>query len=444
MNELSMAIVVMAAVTGLYALENLDKGKGACDLNLEVIYEMDFEEPVVDVIFDTATVTIEEAKRMGWKEEVFRDVGTSGKVTVFYPKVLFISADGTLSYDPLDNSKKMTEMRFLSKDGNLLKKVIVRSGAERVIYSENGRYILRTWITDEDYPERMGGTLYKSDGSVLWEKSENTPVEVSNEGYVIAVWPFCSPEEPAEGHIFYDPSGKEIARIINPLKDKPRGYTAAKFSSSGEYAVIGYTDFAKTVIFLVGKEGNVIWQKEFDWRSYASNDMDIIENIGLIGIYDEGGPNVFFIDWNGDLRWASPLEIRGNINVKSSRDNMKAYVISSNGYVWCIDRLRGNILWEHIEEWATNPQFAEKRMSWEIPRFVESKVIDDHLYVLGKKGRDWHGSTLFVIDGRNGTLIKKLEYPRDKITFVKTYDGIGLINFTKKKILLFAEEASRY
>lgn len=381
---------------------------------------------------------------MGWKEEAFTEVGTSGKVTVFYPKVLFISADSTLSYDLLDNSKEITEMRFLSKDGNLLKRVIVRPGVERVIYSENGRYILRAWITDEDYPERMGGTLYKSDGSVLWKKSDNTPVAVSNEGYVIAVRPLCSSEEPAEGHIFYDPSGKEIASIVNPLKDEPRGYTAAKFSSSGEYAVIGYTDFAKTVIFLVGKEGNVVWQREFGWRSYAPNEMDIIENVGLIGIYDKSDPNVFFIDWNGNLRWANPLEIRGNMNVESSRDKMKVYVISSSGYIWCIDRLKGNSLWKHIEGWAVNPQFAEKRMSWEVPRFVESKVIDNRLYVLGKKGRDWYSSTLFIFDGRNGNLIKKLEYPRDKITFVKTYDGIGLINFTKRKILLFAEEALRY
>ena len=42
-------------------------------IKLVPVYEKTFQDTIVDVIFDTATVSISEAKAMGWKEEAFNE-----------------------------------------------------------------------------------------------------------------------------------------------------------------------------------------------------------------------------------------------------------------------------------------------------------------------------------------------------------------------------------
>ncbi|MBE0433762.1 PQQ-binding-like beta-propeller repeat protein [candidate division WOR-3 bacterium] len=430
-------IALLAASAGLYAQE---KTQAEPKVNLKVVYEKTFDEPIVDVIFDTATVSIEEAIEIGWKEEALTSEDKiKGKTTVFYPKLVFISDVSKLSHDRSEYPRCRREIRFYRRNGELIKKELTQPWGERVIYSENGEYILRSWIPSEYVSERQGGTLYKSDCTVVWKKGENELVAVSSDGYVMAKDPTYG-EEPSDGHIFYEPSGKEIARIVNPLNDKVVGYTAAKFSPYGDYAIIGYTDFKKTVIILADKEGHILWQQEFDWRSYTPYEMDIVEDLGMIGVCNKDGASVFFIDQKGDLKWIVPLEIRGNMIVKISEDKKNVYVASSKGYIWCININNGKFLWKHREEWATDPLFAERRVSWEIPRPRELRVINDTLYIIGKQGRDWHSSTLFVFDGATGSLCKKEEYPQQKITFAQIENAVGLISITKAKVSIFKQE----
>ncbi len=148
------------------------------------------------------------------------------------------------------------------------------------------------------------------------------------------------------------------------------------------------------------------------------------------------------MDWEGNLKWTVPLEIRGNMIVKISEDREKVYVISTEGYIWCIKIEQGEILWKHKETWSPEPS-SRKGWSWEVPLFRELKIIGETLYIIGKQGRNWHSSTLFVFDGENGKLLKKIEYPQEKITFAKCIEGIGLINITKGKVTIFRKEVER-
>ena len=60
-------------------------------IKLIPVHEKTFQDTIVDVIFDTATVSISEAKAMGWKEEAFNEEERAkGELTISYPCVLFL------------------------------------------------------------------------------------------------------------------------------------------------------------------------------------------------------------------------------------------------------------------------------------------------------------------------------------------------------------------
>ncbi|HEC78921.1 MAG TPA: hypothetical protein ENI34_07245 [candidate division WOR-3 bacterium] len=439
MKQVFLAIIIALMTVGLYgqepgAVQNEPK------VRLKVVYEKTFDEEILDVIFDTATVSIEEAEQMGWKEEAFtEEEKAKGKVLVSYPKVVLISDASKMSYDVSEYPRCRRELRFYRKNGELIKKELIQPRRERVIYSENMRYILRSWVFDEDEAEKEGGVLYKSNGEVVWEKNKNELIAVSREGYVIATDAVFGPES-ASWYIFYDPLGQEIIRLENPFKDKAEGYNAVKFSSSGNYVVLGSSDFRKTAVILTTKKGKILWQREFSWVSWVPNAADIADNLGIIGTFGIKDVHAFFLNWQGELQWKVRLGIAGNYDIKWSEDQKKAFVISTRGYLWCIDVNDGNFLWFHKEKWATDPSFREKRLSWEIPQFSELNVINDFVYIIGKKGRNWHSSTLFIFDSETGNLLRKIEYPQEKITFVKIDKEIGLINITKRKISILKVE----
>ncbi len=89
----SAIIAFMAVSISLYAQEK-DTTQGAPlskqtgEVDLQVIYEKMFDDTIADVFFDTTTVSIEEAQKMGWKEEAFKGMKVSDKTRIIYPKVV--------------------------------------------------------------------------------------------------------------------------------------------------------------------------------------------------------------------------------------------------------------------------------------------------------------------------------------------------------------------
>ena len=415
-------------------------------IKLIPVYEKTFQDTIVDVVFDTATVSISEAKAMGWKTSLLSEKERKkGEVKVSYPKTVFISDE---FYG--DGSAYRTEARIYNENGEIVKMIRTRHHRENFTFSANGEYILLARLPIESEPGWMGGSLYKTDGTQIWEKYDGGfPRTVSSDGYVAALsypsWEGCPPGD----YIIYDSTGQEVAIIKNPYKGLVIGSAIAKFSKDGEYLLVGFTDtHTKSTFILTTKKGEILWSKEYTYDSFHSiSEIDIFNKLGIAGIFDEYERSLsneevrkyyaFFIDWEGNLKWTVPLEIRGNMIVKISEDKEKVYIVSSIGYLWCIKVNNGEILWTHRESWAPDPLAKGKGWPWEVPRFRKLKIKGDHLYIIGKQGRNWHSSTLFVFDGENGKLLKKVEYPLEKITFAKCKEGIGLINITKRKMYIF-------
>ena len=151
-------------------------------LTLIPVYEKTFEDTIVDMIFDTATVSLDKAKAMGWKEEAFsEEEKAKGKVTIVYPCVL-ITKD-KISFLDKDGKEKKTISRLVrgvrwegkqgvkigegvikvrkSKEGGYLGVVIPREGSaldgtmkgDLVMYSKGGREMWRlegVYLSDGD------------------------------------------------------------------------------------------------------------------------------------------------------------------------------------------------------------------------------------------------------------------------------------------------------
>ena len=104
---LAIVIALMAMNSGLYAQEK-DTAQTESKVELKVVYEKTFDEPIVNVIFDTATVNIEEAKKRGWKEEGFtNEEKIKGKVLISYPKVVFGVQEARLEARFYDKNAKL-------------------------------------------------------------------------------------------------------------------------------------------------------------------------------------------------------------------------------------------------------------------------------------------------------------------------------------------------
>ena len=442
-------------ITGLFALSaayGQEKG-----IKLINVYEKSFNEPIVDVIFDTATVSIKEAKKMGWKDEAFtKEEKSKGKAVVSYPKVVFVSRGKRLGYyapATKRSSNTVKEIRFYDKNGVLLNTIeIGKQGSEWIHISPNSKYILVSKIPTEYNPDYSGGTLYDCEGRKIGEIEGPTPIAISDEGYTVATnldWQV--PPEPGGSFYIYDPTGRLLKTVENP--DKKRSAPLfAKYTKDGEYAVLVFkgTTAPPTIIYLIKKTGEILWKKEFpEYRfSGRGEEMDMM-NEGITGIFDlvklspPGQENwrtyIFYIDLQGNLRWKVPLEIRGNMIVKHSEGGKNVYVSSTEGYLWSIDMYQGEVIWKHKEPWSPEPQI-KKEWPWEVPLFCELEIIDDTLYLIGKQGRNWHSSTLFIFDGKSGSLLRKMEYPHEKISFVETGRGIGLVNISKRMISIFKKE----
>jgi len=419
-------------------------------IKLIPVYEKTFQDTIVDVIFDTATVNIEKAKAMGWKEEAFNEgERAKGEATISYPKVVMVSRGRELGWYAPErrNSYYLKEIRFYNKKGKLLNTLeIGTKGDEWVHISANHKYVLISKIPAEYNSEYSGGILYNNEGKRICEINGPTPIAVSDEGYMIAAYlDWQVPPELGGSFYIYNPSGKLIKTIKNPDKEKTAPLFA-KYSKDGEYAVLVFkaTTFPPTVICLIKKTGKILWKKEFPEFRFSARDKEINLQIDkgsllLLDKYDRktgkrGKPFVSFIDWQGNLEWAIGLERRGSIILEVLENEEKACVVSEIGYIWCVGLSNGELLWKSKLPWAPGPG---ERWSWELPRLKELIIRDKTIYTIAKQGTDGHNATLYIFNSENGGLLKKVEYPLEKITFAKCKEGIGLINITKRKMYIF-------
>jgi len=258
---LTTIIALMAMSLGLYAQ---DTAQVEPKVDLKVVYEKTFDEPIVDAIFDTVTVSIEEAKQMGWKEEAFTpEDKAKRKVLVSYPKVVFVSQGRELDwYVPRRRSSYHTkELKFYDTDGKIINRLFLKKYGEEYIYlSPQQKYILVARIPTEWAPEYSGGTLYDLNGRKIWETEGSTPIAVSDEGYAIAAYlDWDVPPKPGGDFYVYDSKGKLLTTIENPLKRKTAPLFA-EYSKDGGYATLSFnaTTYPPTVFVLITKDGKIL------------------------------------------------------------------------------------------------------------------------------------------------------------------------------------------
>jgi len=415
------------------------------NIELEVIYEKTFDEPVVDVIFDTATVTIEEAKMMGWKNlEGKKD---DERIKIEYPKVIFIPEK--ISYRKDDTQIK--EIRFYNKKGELIKKLQVEtdwSKREKVVISPNGKYIGISKQPTEDNPENTGGVLYKADGTLIWEKkTKDSPIAVSDEGYVLSGELDWKPEGTDGSFFIYNPEGEKIKTIENPYRKENIGKGFGKFSNDGKYVILMFTNYKNSIIQLITKSGDILWENEIKYKCNIPNEFDLQENVGLIAtttqVMDGYKEYIFFIEWNGGLKWVIPLENLGRaIIIKIFSESKKACIVSTSCDIYCINLLTGETLWKYKESWAP----LKRDKNWlkffdNKPRYAEGTIMGRYIYIIGKykdvhsfPPKDWYASTLFVFDFENNKLIQKIEYPDKRITLISRQNEVFISDIDSNKI----------
>jgi len=436
MNELSIA-AIMLFINGFCVGGNVAKGKRTPDLNLEVVYERDFEEPVVDVIFDTATVTIEEARRMGWKEEAFtEDEVKRGKVLVSYPKVVLVGGEEGEGYwgwyiPPKGLPRRIKMVRFYSKNGSIIKELQVgKDSIEYVYLSPQKKFFIVSKIPWEYAPDHTGGILYNLYGEKIWEIEDRvSPIYVSDKGSAVAVYlDWQVPPEPGGDFYIYDSTGKLIATVKNP--DPTEVFPVfARYSQDGHFVLLCYSGGTSppTIFSLVDERGGILWERKFTEYVYSSRggSIDMQTRSWIVGTVYKAGADFygFSMDWAGNLRWIKPLNSWGDWISLISQSGERVYFCSNRGYILGAKTYSGEIAWE-CNEWASQNRriFSSRRAG-----FSEIYELSSYLILKG-------GSTIFLFDSGTGRSLGKLEYPGKTIFLVPHNETIFVIDVTDNRI----------
>jgi outer membrane protein assembly factor BamB len=366
------------------------------EIELVPVYEKIFDEPIVGVIFDTATVTLEKAKKMGWKEEGFTvEEKAKEKVNVAYTKVVFSTS---------------TEAKIYNHEGNLVSNI--SADKERIIASPRGEHILLARRPSDDNL-KGGGVLFQSSGEEVWRKKKGGFFKaVSDDGYVIALLDPGWEENPPGDLVYYNPQGRELNRIRNPLIEMPTGSVSTRFTQDGGYVAIVYSDnYKRSAIILTRETGEVIWKRQYD---YSALPFLVDPAVGILGkFYRANEYNVtseeyiYCIGWDGKLKWMTAGDWRGVSGVKLSEDRMKIFTTSWTKRLWCLDVNTGKVLWDRKED--LSPDRLE--------------VVRNYVYIsiFPDKARGSYATTVLIFEAKEGHLIKRIDYPY-KIVLLRSFE----------------------
>jgi hypothetical protein len=178
-----LAIAVM--VSTAFGLDNNPTNQEAV-----LLWEKDFGEEVVDVIFDEAEMTVEEARALGFKGLEQREA--TDTVVVQYPKVLMIK-DENAKHEPLVKS-----IKFLDEKGSVKKEVPLqryipdKQSPARINIAKNRQYIrINTPIKEDEHGDLVEAesVILDTAGNVLWSIKHNLSiVYLSPDGkYIVGV-----------------------------------------------------------------------------------------------------------------------------------------------------------------------------------------------------------------------------------------------------------------
>jgi hypothetical protein len=305
-------------------------------IELIPVYEKTFDDTIADAIFDTLTVSIEEAKEMGWKEEWFAERAKSGgNVVILYPKVIFIGR----------HKDVIKEMVFYTKDGAIIKRVSVIPEIEEVIQSENGRDILKAKKYDEFDKSKQGAILYDWDGNVIWEKSNGIFTAVSDEGYTATG--FGGADGSSYPFEIYNLSGVKI------LGEGELGISAFElFNSAGKFSrgfyLVGSGGSRESEIFVFSlPDGKRLIAKKLSGYVWLPELKVLSRNTLVYSLRNVGPDTLIFLDLEGKVKWrVSPtFNLVGDADyyLPDVKDDLM-YVYTTTGNLLLIEK--GKLKWE--------------------------------------------------------------------------------------------------
>jgi hypothetical protein len=412
-----------------------EEKKESSKIELVPVYEKTFDDTIVDVIFDTATVTIEEAKKIGWKDAAFTEEERSkGKTKILYPRVLF-----------LDDKR---EIRFYDKKGLIQNSLKVNRWEEyeEVFISAKHKYFLISGIPTEYNPVSSGGNLYDKKGTKICKIDGPTPIAVSDEGYTIAAYlDWQVPPEPGGSFFVQSPTGELLKTIENPDKEKTAPLFA-QYSEDGEYAILVFkaTTFPPTIVYLITKTGEILWKIVLQEYRFSARleEMMVFSKKGVVMVLDKYDiktekrkkPYICFIDWQGNLEWQYTLDRRGIIILNSTKEEEEIFAVSEIGYIWCVELESGILVWKQKFDWAPGPG---ESWNWDLPRVTGFEISNRTLNIIAKQGTDKQISILYILDSEDGELLKEVDYPEDKISFgrINRVNGmLSIVNTTESRV----------
>jgi len=293
----------MFANTGWAVAKEATQGtETAKAIEPKLIIEYKFDEPVVDIIFDEATMTVKEARILGVKGLEKRKA--TEKVKVQYPKVIFTehkaSEEWAKSIKFLDKNQKLKKEIDLEKESSIFSDKKFTPSPYRII-SKNKKYI----CVDGLEIERWGPGEYD------WNwTGESEAVIFDTEGNILRriKHPYCD--------IFVSPNGRYIVGVGEEgvgwglcnekgiVKEFQSHYVKGDFSKDGNY----FVGIDREVWVAITEDGRELWRKQTidedltreleleepkQWCVYSKDgSWRVLIQTGCLIVVDEGVPGV--------------------------------------------------------------------------------------------------------------------------------------------------------
>lgn len=380
-------------------------------IRLETVYEKTFEDTIVDVVFDTATVSLEEAMKMGWKEEAFgEEERLLRKGVIFYPKVIITK----------DSNGKL--LKFYNYEGKRKKVLKIKRHAE-VTISQNSKYLGVTTPTKwhgGDHESKF--EMIDANGNMLWEIEGlgTGPYVCSPDGkYAIGE---ASNQIESEPISIYSNDG-----MIKTFRKEFAGFWTG-FAEDGSYIAVGIPlKYPRGKVVMMDDNMKTVFE---DTTASIFGDVGGGEFIKFGGnkyvIYPKADGSLSLYTSIGDLIFRKPN--LGMLNCVFSNDLKWLGVVSGYEDVYLINISKKELAWK----------FKRKGMKFRSisasENFDEILVVSwsNKIYLLDNKGNVRYEGEIPL----NKThWIPKVKLSRDgkKIAFIREKKKIEIYSFIEER-----------
>ncbi|MDD5528550.1 MAG: T9SS type A sorting domain-containing protein [bacterium] len=314
--------------------------------------------------------------------------------------------------------------------------------------TQDGGYIVATFIIPLNSPDSIGLIKIDSIGNVIWEKTFTTDTvgkgpcgirQTSDKGYVIVanrddinyhMHPASLIKTDSLGNILWEKEYSELKlEWVEQTQDKGYIMTGAKLQGvlvktdslgdtlwskefpglgcyrvfiypDGGYGVIAHSGFSEySDIFLIRTDslGNTLWEKSYGEDYWNISYWGDLTNDGGVIIAGSGyslDPMLIKVDSSGDVEWEKGYNIRGgNVDcVHQTFDGGYAFIVTCEGFsypgLWLVKtNSTGDTLWKK--------NFLDIKMGSETERVSFFEQTKDSEYII--TGASYYPEYIYVI-----------------------------------------------